>query len=1107
MITIDNIKQLLSTIGFYKSETNDEFMSIYFENIDASITVDFTNEKIIYPEGVGADRDTTKNFSKNENFVVLECVVQLFKIGYLPQNIVLEPKTPGGREDSFYYGDILVKNNDNRPYLLIECKTTEGKNDDEFSKAWNKTKQDGGQLFNYHNTYRQAEYLCLYTSDFVKDEVKRTYYFIQMNDIDEIIGGKKHVLTYKKVREDLGGKEAYFKVWAQTYDRFYDTHGIFEESYLPFCIGQKRKNIESLDDVGSDVIDKKYHLFRETLRKYNVASHENAFDKLVNLFLAKIVDEQRNPEDLQFCWKGKAHDDYYRFQDRLQKLYKIGMEEYLNEIVTYVDDNDVENAFHLHKNEPDAIKEKIIDYFHQIKFYSNSDFGFLDVHNEELFRQNSVILKEMVEMLQDIKIRDNKQPQFLGNLFENFLDQGVRQNEGQFFTPVPIARFMVSSLPLQELLEQNDYKPNMIDYACGAGHFLTEYATQTLSVLKAMNKERNHELFHHIYGIEKEYRLSKVSKISSFMYNQEGINIIYGDALLDYSNISEGTFDVLVANPPFRVTGFLQTLPDDDIRKYSLSEEVAPSNYRSFNNIEYFFVEKAKNLLSENGVAAIILPNTIRTDSERIAVKTREIILRYFDIIGIVELTSKTFGKTGTETTVLFLKKRPEDVAKYAKQRAESWFNNDHSQDYRYKDQEVINDYCDYIGITREDLDSLIQNTPTEELKNSEFWDNYVQNLIKSAAYKKIIQKPIKENYTRQQREDDAFNYILKEIRNVEKEKLEFFILATYSKKGVVVVKMPNGSVAEKEFLGYEWSNAKNNEGAHVLGIEESKDPDQIQAKGWDRIVTPLYNPTNLLDDPLKINHLIKQNFSERLDENSIPSAITGHVKYLSLNELIDFETPKFDKSIGTESIMQYPEIQTSLPVEKLGKIAPFVTSRISASEFETRNYISTENMLQNRAGIEKYDSTLSIGSLTEYKKGDILVSNIRPYLKKIWIADCDGGCSNDVLVFRSQNESISPEYLYCILSSNEFFDFMMVGKTGTKMPRGNKRVIPRFNVPLLNPEQQPAFAKEIMKVEKKYESIKNITGKRLKLGAVKKQFDKYEEEKQKIFGKYLNPQ
>ena len=100
MITKDNLRNLLIDLGFQQSNSENNKMSLNFDKINSTVIVDFKNEKIIYPEGLEADRDTTKNFSANENFVVLECIVCLLAQGYKPKNIVLEPKTPGGREDS-----------------------------------------------------------------------------------------------------------------------------------------------------------------------------------------------------------------------------------------------------------------------------------------------------------------------------------------------------------------------------------------------------------------------------------------------------------------------------------------------------------------------------------------------------------------------------------------------------------------------------------------------------------------------------------------------------------------------------------------------------------------------------------------------------------------------------------------------------------------------------------------------------------------------------------------------------------------------------------------------------------------------------------------------
>ena len=121
MITKDNLRNLLTCLGFQQSETVQDEMNLHIDNINCTIAVDFTNEKIVYPEGIEADRNTTKNFSANENFVILECVVGLLSQGYKPENIVLEPKTPGGREDSYFYCDILIRDNEKRPYMLIEC--------------------------------------------------------------------------------------------------------------------------------------------------------------------------------------------------------------------------------------------------------------------------------------------------------------------------------------------------------------------------------------------------------------------------------------------------------------------------------------------------------------------------------------------------------------------------------------------------------------------------------------------------------------------------------------------------------------------------------------------------------------------------------------------------------------------------------------------------------------------------------------------------------------------------------------------------------------------------------------------------------------------------
>ncbi|HIC10707.1 MAG TPA: SAM-dependent DNA methyltransferase, partial [Campylobacterales bacterium] len=297
--------------------------------------------------------------------------------------------------------------------------------------------------------------------------------------------------------------------------------------------------------------------------------------------------EKRNPEELQFYWKGKAYDDPFDFQDRLQRLYKAGMEEFLGEDITYIDNKEIERMFRDY--DLDMLEKHVKETFKKLKFFQQNDFAFLEVHNEKLFYQNFEILLEVVNMIQDIRFTSSQDNQFLGDLFEGFLDQGIKQSEGQFFTPLPIVRFIINSLPELE-------KPKVIDYACGAGHFLNEYAN--------INRESK------IVGIEKEYRLSKVAKVSSFMYGHD-IEILYNDALVEHSSIENGTFDLLISNPPYSVKGFLETLSPEDREKFELIKTIDEKSYLSNNAIETFFIERAKQLVKVGGLASIIVPSSI----------------------------------------------------------------------------------------------------------------------------------------------------------------------------------------------------------------------------------------------------------------------------------------------------------------------------------------------------------------------------------------------------------------------------------------------------------------------------------------------------------------
>jgi type I restriction enzyme, S subunit len=133
-----------------------------------------------------------------------------------------------------------------------------------------------------------------------------------------------------------------------------------------------------------------------------------------------------------------------------------------------------------------------------------------------------------------------------------------------------------------------------------------------------------------------------------------------------------------------------------------------------------------------------------------------------------------------------------------------------------------------------------------------------------------------------------------------------------------------------------------------------------------------------------------------------------------------------------------------------LKDISSYSEDRVNIDQVNLFNYISTENMNSNREGITIASSLPAAKTVSGYLPDDILISNIRPYFKKIWFADKEGGCSNDVLVIRNkQQDQVDSKYLYYSLFTDNFFDYVMSGAKGAKMPRGDKEEIMKYSLSL----------------------------------------------------------
>ncbi len=229
MITKDNLKALLLSLSF---EENGNQYSKQFADSDTFLKVDFDENLLIYPEdqGLKINERQTCNFSANENFVVFECVYRLLAKGYKGKHIELEPKWKLGHGASGGRADILVKDNQDKPLLLIECKTP----GQEFTKAWKNTELHGDQLFSYAQQIPDTAFLCLYCSDWDGDKITYQSHIISHTDNPKILETSKTFKSFK----DASNVEDRYAIWCNTYQKEYTTQAFLRTISSPTILAR-----------------------------------------------------------------------------------------------------------------------------------------------------------------------------------------------------------------------------------------------------------------------------------------------------------------------------------------------------------------------------------------------------------------------------------------------------------------------------------------------------------------------------------------------------------------------------------------------------------------------------------------------------------------------------------------------------------------------------------------------------------------------------------------------------------------------------------------------------------------------------------------------------
>ncbi len=921
MITINNFKEVLLSLGFKQEGTNDVYTKEYHLNGnlvgDTHMSVNFAEKRLEFPADMrGCDRNTLIDDSHKENMVVFECVDRLLDKGYKSEDIELEKVWQLGHEGKGGRADICVNEagNPQKMLFIIECKTA-GK---EFENAVKETEQDGGQIFSYWQQERSTQWLAIYASNWDEENKKVTHSCKVLNcsddknllEVADKKRKKKEDIAERLYRDAKSTKEL-FEVWQETYNSEWHDDIIFKPNSSAYNIGVdvlRKRDLKPFSMENSRIVNK----FEEILRHNNVSDKENAFNRLVALFICKLVDEIKKGDDaeMEFQYKERV-DTYEDLQDRLQRLHKEGMDEFMREDIFYVEKDYAQKLFSAYKGaaRTQAIKQ-LDETIRNLKFYSNNDFAFVDVHNEELFAKNGKILVEVVKLFQEYKIVYPEKNQFLGDLFEQLLAKGFKQNEGQFFTPTPITRFVWDCLPLEKYLAAHGL-PKVVDYACGAGHFLTE-GIEAINDIQHKRRDKsipadNKWVRDCIYGIEKDYRLARVSKIALFMNGAGDANIIFGDGLDNdpAKGIENGKFDILVANPPYAVSAFKAHL------KLQHNElELLPKILLTSDTIETLFVERIGQLLKSGGLAGVFLPISILTASDKSGyIEAREQILSNFYLKAITLFDTKTFGATGTRTVVLFMERFHEPPVQ--KQLAIDTANgilsgNDNSD---WNDSDILNEYLSHIGVTAEQYKAFVSETASiEELRSIEYFKIYVLEFEKT-------QQKFPKNYTPEQIEQERKDRLYKRIKDVEKEKLIYFTLLRGQE--TVVITAPTDNAEQKTFLGYDWSNRKGSEGI---------------------VLNP--NGGYLTNEKNRFAHgtlatFVRNAFNNMRTEMGEENPLTKYAVSCRTIDMLDFTKADFDKAIKTKADKKII-IKSKYPLVKLGSFAEIAKGK-SITKAETK--------------------------------------------------------------------------------------------------------------------------------------------------------------------------
>ena len=452
--------------------------------------------------------------------------------------------------------------------------------------------------------------------------------------------------------------------------------------------------------------------------------------------------------------------------------------------------------------------------------------------------------------------------------------------------------------------------------------------------------------YDYVYGVEADYRLVKTAKVSCFLNGDGLANVIHADGLdhfqksIDYKGKlkevsadetkDNGQFDILVANPPYSVSAFKNTLKNGE-ESFDLFNRITDNS----SEIECLFIERSKQLLKPKGFAGLVLPATI-LNNPGIYQDAREILLKFFRIKAITKFGNNTFMATGTPTIAIFLERRENNEWKKIDVSIENFFKS--KKDGVVTDSKSkFSDFVTYVygNISFSDYLTLVNHNPNEAVKQEELFIDYnnwfselseIKKVIDSQAkeiveLRKTITKRItdknKENKkpksakdltelieTTFKKESDILSnnhkttldkLFYSKLFEIEKKRMLYFFLTANTE--IVLVDVGEKK-DEKEFIGYEFSERRGHEGIHMY-----RDSSGV-------LTTKLYNEGGLIDE--KANFYINNLFNGK--SRKINSILSNNLSYVELQSIMHFNQLDITNSINlTPAINPFEDSELTL--------------------------------------------------------------------------------------------------------------------------------------------------------------------------------------------------